>query len=186
MKKVLFALMCILTISIGFTATGAPIDTSPDIECVIVPSVDIDNTFTSVIDHPFFAPVNMVCASTSIEETSFRAVVLPNYEDPVPLNVLTDKPIGKTTLNAPNLDPTAGASAECSANLNVLTDKPIGKTTLNAPNLDPTAGASAECSANLFYTANKFTKAKRKNYRRKNKSTFPGTKAPRTKCDAYN
>ena len=154
MKKVLFALMCILTISIGFTATGAPIDTSPDIECVIVPSVDIDNTFTSVIDHPFFAPVNMVCASTSIEETSFRAVVLPNYEDPVPLNVLTDKPIGKTTLNAPNLD--------------------------------PTAGASAECSANLFYTANKFTKAKRKNYRRKNKSTFPGTKAPRTKCDAYN
>lgn len=164
MKKVIFALVCILTISIGMTATSAPIDTSPDIECVITPSVDIDNTFTSVVDHPCFDLANVVCASTSIEGVRLCVVALPNCEDPLPLGSVTDKPIRETTLTAPNPDPTAGLSAECTANLLYT--------------------ASESFNSHRTFKA-KRNKAKRRNARSRNSSTFPGHERPRPICAAY-
>jgi len=167
MKNLIIALMCIFTLSIGMTANASPIDTSPDIECAIFApdiSADIANDFTSVADHPCFEPSNVTCTSTSIEGVSFCIVLLPDcLEDP-------DNPNGAIN---DNLNATPTLATTTALETDETTDDPC------VTNTETTTALFAP--ANRGYK-NKKRKAKRRNGRSKNKSIFPGSKAPKKEC----
>lgn len=160
MKNFLVALMCIFTISIGLTANGAPIDTSPDIECVVFnPSVDVDNSFTSVIDHPCFDPANVKTMPTSIEGVNFTIVILPDCGDPEnPIGVfdelITTPTLASIAPNLPDESPDLLAEPDPCVTNTSDTVPDILTTIATLPNstasndycCSPTDGTSAECT----------------------------------------
>ena len=167
MKTLLTALLCILTIGIGLTASATP-DTSPD----IVVCVDVAPDFDAPVFVSDIAPAPDVWTATDYTDLTpvFTVNITdPTASDPVPLDSSPDEPDAlENYLNTLNTTITTDTPLPDDPVLTVATmpysthskdylcdpDPDLGnpcvttETTESATtNTDPTAGKSAECNS---------------------------------------
>jgi hypothetical protein len=150
MKTLLTALLCILAIGIGMTASATP-DTSPDVVvCVdyLTPDVVVAD-LNCVAETPHYDPAT-VSYATIAPDVSVCTAYLPDCSDPEPLDSSPDEPYSNytsdiSTLNA-LLDIGDPVPLEHYPTASDTGDPCVTNTETSNWNGDPTEGKSAECS----------------------------------------